>query len=46
MFRSYGESTLSIVNMVGVATNGVPIYNGNSARNTDYFFPKDWSGSN
>jgi len=46
MFRSYGESTLSIINMVGLAANGVPIYNGNSPRNTDYFFPKDWSGSN
>lgn len=32
--------------MVGVATNGVLIYNGNSPRNTDYFYPKDWSGSN
>ena len=32
--------------MVGLAANGVPIYNGNSPRNTDYFFPKDWSGSN
>ncbi|CDW76269.1 UNKNOWN [Stylonychia lemnae] len=46
MFRNYGEKTISIINMVGIAANGVPMYNGNSPRNTDYFYPKDWAGSN
>ena len=40
-----GDSTLSISNMVGIAANGVLIFNGNSPRNTDYFYPKDWEGS-
>jgi hypothetical protein len=31
--------------MVGVAVNGVPMFNGNGPRNTDYFYPQDWDGS-
>jgi hypothetical protein len=38
-FRNLGDSTISITNMVGIATNGVILYNGNSPRNTDYFYP-------
>ena len=31
--------------MVGIAINGVPIFNGNSPQNMDYFYPKKWEGS-
>ena len=45
-FQNLGDKTESISDMVGIAANGVILYNGNSPRNTDYFYPKDWSGSN
>lgn len=45
-FRNLGDLTISISNMVGIATNGVLLFNGNSPRNTDYFYPKDWYGVN
>lgn len=41
-----GSRSDTISSMVGIAINGVPIFNGNSPQNMDYFYPKEWEGSN
>lgn len=39
-YVNLGDYSLSITNMVGVAINGVPMFNGNGPSNTDYFYPQ------
>ena len=44
-YVNLGDYSPSITNMVGVAINGVPMFNGNGPSNTDFFYPQSWEGS-
>ena len=39
-YVNLGDYSPSITNMVGVAINGVPMFNGNGPNNTDFFYPQ------